>query len=1499
MTHTDPRAAVDALAAAREPYLIGVRHHSPALAAVVPALLDASGADVVCVELPAEFQPWLEHLADPETVAPVALAGTGEDGRLAFYPFADFSPELAAIRWARRSGASVICCDLALADRGWTEPGTASSPAAAPDADVASAVALHPASDRIPAPDAVSARIPVPATPPVSEQTPVPATAPAPDQGTARDSASGTAPVSGTPSGSGKAPGSGTAPAPVSGTASVPAAAPGSGMARGSALVGGSVSGSGPGTDPVPDLGSPQATGSDWARAALSDQGSATAVDRSTPAAGRSFADALTAAGTGRDGDDLWDRAVEVLAPGCSPESVRRAALGVGWALRADTGAVPATDLAREAHMRSVIAAAVAGGHRVAAVIGAFHAPVLPSTAADGRGTGTGSAHDRGADSGSGLDSAQGEGPGLGSTHDCAPGADSLSGSGFGSHSASATGGGSDAVRGSDSGAGTASEPGAGSGSASGLGSQSASALGGGSDAVCGSGSGSASGSGFAPGSGSASGNGNGNGNGFGPDADAVTVTVVGSNPVVPGPGHGRAAAASGAPAADAAPAVTSFVPYSFDLLDSRSGYPAGIRDPRWQQAVLEAGGDPDRVREAASVAVTGLCRELRRAGHTAGTGEAAETLRLACDLATLRALPAPGRGELLEAVTTVLGQGEPLGRGRALARALEAVLVGTARGRITPHAPRSGLGPSVEAELAALRLPSPEDPAPREIRLDPLRSALDGRREVLLQRLLVCGASYGEPLTVAATGDGTALGTKWRLSWTPSVPARLDLAGVRGVTVAQAAAGTLRDTARRAAAEGGPTPAQILAGLAAAARCDLPELVDVRLHEAATALPQTATLPELLDALDLLEALHRGHLPGTSDASREAAADLAGDLLEAAVRCLPGLAGSEDPADAAALVALADRAAAHHLGLRTDDALAALSASASPLMQGAALAVRVLLDLDPAAELGGRAAGWVDGAGTADGRRALTRRLGGLLTAAGPLLQSSPAALTPLLDRVEHLADQDFLDRLPALRGGFDALSPAARDRLLHTVTERLGDRIDLALDASPALLALWAAADAAGLAALKGLPLPGTEGATPVPAPEAAEATEAAETPKAPETLEASEAPPEQAPRAARPPKADNPRLAPADRWRLLLGRERDRLPAGARRYAHALDELYGAGRGEGAADLDRGQGGGHGGGQEASFPTAREWSQELEALFGADVREEVLAGAAEAGRTDVLTQLDPAAVRPSVELLSSVLSLAGGMPEAQLATLRPLVRRLVDELAKELATRLRPALSGLATPRPTRRPGGKLDLARTLRANLAHTRRRPDGSVVVVPERPVFSTRASREADWRLILVVDVSGSMEASVIWSALTAAVLGGVPTLSTHFLAFSTQVVDLTDRVEDPLSLLLEVRVGGGTHIAAGLAHARSLITVPSRTLVVVVSDFEEGAPIGGLLGEVRALAASGAHLLGCAALDDEGTPRYSVPVARQLVAAGMPVAALSPLALARWVGDRLRGESR
>ncbi|MEV7184714.1 DUF5682 family protein [Kitasatospora sp. NPDC093102] len=1067
------------------------------------------------------------------------------------------------------------------------------------------------------------------------------------------------------------------------------------------------------------------------ARTAAGGTGRGGATDR---AERPGVADALRHRLTGRGSDeDLWDRLVETAAPGSTPEAVRRAALMVGWALRRDAETGPGVDpydLRREAWMRARIQAASAGGRRVAAVIGAFHAPAL-------------------------LD-----GP-------LAP-----------------------------------EEP---------------------------------------------------------PHPDD--------------PGH-----------------VLSLIPYTYPLLDARSGYPAGIRDPEWQHTVLDAGGDPERLAEALTTTAVRICAALRAQDHPSGPADAREIVRLAGDLARLRGHAAPGRGELVEAVQTVLAQGEPLGRGRAVARALEQVLVGTRTGRPTPAAPRSGLAPAAETLLADLGLPGPTDPGPRDLRLDPLRSDLDRRREILLHRLAVCEVPYAEPVATTGAGGTETLGTRWRLHWTPATAAMLTVAGTRGVTPAQAAEGALR-----ARLTDQPTPREILDGLTAAASCALPALAETRLTQLTTVLPTSATLSDLLDALALLDRLAAGHFPGFAPGGDADPGPLSGPtgrpvlaaagevLTVAAVRQLEGLGGSDDPQDARALVELVRRA--DRLGgVRLAHVLAELAEQGSPLVRGAAGAVRVLLGQEPADVLGGRAASWVDGATGPEARQALGRALVGLLTAAEGLFDSAPQALEPLLERVTSLPDDAFLDRLPALRGGFDTLSPAARERLLALVEERLGTRLAaLPEEAGPAVLAAWVRADLTARAALarRGL-LPPASAEPPMPseATGPTEAMEAAPRPTTPERLLGTTSPPHA--------------LAPAERWRLLLGRPGNGgLTGRGARLATALDELYGSGHGEGSGPGLDSRGGK--GGREAPYPGVREWAEELESLFGPGLREEVLAAAVAQGRTDVLEAIDPAAVRPSVDLLRTVLDHAGGLPEARVARLRPLVRRLVDELSRELATRLRPALTGIAVPRPSRRPGGGLDLDRTIRANLATARPAPDGGTLIVPERPVFRTRAQQANDWRLILVVDVSGSMEASTVWAALTASILAGVPSLSTHFVAFSTEVLDLTERVDDPLSLLLEVRVGGGTSIASGLRYARELVTVPSRTLIAVVSDFEEGGPVGGLLAQTRALVDSGVHLLGCAALDDTGTARYSKAVAGRLVAAGMPVAALSPLELARWVGEKVR----
>jgi len=374
--------------------------------------------------------------------------------------------------------------------------------------------------------------------------------------------------------------------------------------------------------------------------------------------------------------------------------------------------------------------------------------------------------------------------------------------------------------------------------------------------------------------------------------------------------------------------------------------------------------------------------------------------------------------------------------------------------------------------------------------------------------------------------------------------------------------------------------------------------------------------------------------------------------------------------------------------------------------------------------------------------------------------------------------------------------------------------------------------------------------------------------------------------------------PGIPLADRWRMMLGVPPENQSLGAN-AARSLDQMYGRGRGEGSKGGLANRRSGSGGGTESPTPTTAQWADDLEGLFGADVCHEVLTESAAQGNAAALDLLDPDSVTPSVELLQQVLSLAGGLAEGRADRLRRLAKRITEKLAKQLAVRLRPALSGLSSPRPTRRRSRRLNLPKTIRENLVNVYRRQDGRPAIVAKSLIFNTQSRREMDWHLTFVVDVSGSMTTSVVYSALCAAIFSELPALSVQFLAFSTELLDLSIHVADPLALLLEVQVGGGTHIGLGLRAARARMKIPSRSIVILVSDFEEGVSVGEMLAEVRAIVESGAKCIGLAAIDDSGTARFHQGYAQLIAAAGMPIAAVSPERLADWVGDQIRGHAK
>jgi Mg-chelatase subunit ChlD len=930
---------------------------------------------------------------------------------------------------------------------------------------------------------------------------------------------------------------------------------------------------------------------------------------------------------------------------------------------------------------------------------------------------------------------------------------------------------------------------------------------------------------------------------------------------------------------------VSSLVPYSSELLDSRSGYPAGIRDPQFRQRMFEAlkvGGSVDALLGETAVEV---CRRLRKRGHVASLPDAAETVRLARGLARLRNLPAPDRDELLEALQSCITRGEPLGAGRAVARVLDEVMVGERRGRLPPGAPRSGLGPLVANLLTELGLPGPGDAKhdEKELRLDPLRNRLDRRRAALLQRLRVCGVPYGDPGEDGGAAGLEALTQRWKVRWTPACDAFLERAGTYGPTPIRASEGLLRRRLNQAELDGELTSHGFSALLEQALDAGLEQLVSELLERVPHAFSTQAGVRELTALLKLVRRLDLGHFAALPREARGAVAgeiqvlegqldDVLAHLVERTLEGLGGLVGSTDLDDARALVALATELRDWDPGAsaRLRSVLVEMLRAGSCVIEGASAAALLVLQTEDAHAIKTRIASWLDLATTDATKAALRQRLQGLFCSAASLLTADPDLAQRVLERIAAPADDAFLGRLPSLRAGCSVLSPAERARLFEAWSELLGDAMkssELNTDVDPVWLAQLAAADAYGRAAMDAIVPASTE-----PTHEAVVSVAGADA---------------DAPALATP---SGSLISLADRVRLILGQQRDQLQSGASRsLATHLDALYGRGRGEGEGQL------GQGGGTEAPSPAVRDWSGELEALFGESVREEVLGRMAELGYASALTELDPDRAPASVELLERVLSLKGALPEAHVARLRRLVESIVARLIAELATRLRPAIVGLPSPRTTKKRTGPLDLRRTVRANLVNLRPRDDGSLQMIPASLFFKSRNQRELDWRIVLVVDVSGSMEASVIYSALVAAILSHTPWLGIHFLAFSTRVLDMTGRVSDPLGLLLEVAVGGGTDIGAALAHARGLLKTPHRSVVVVVSDFEEGASVPRLLAEVRALAESGARPLGLAALDDRGAPRYNQAIASQVVSAGMPVAALTPLELVRWIGDQLR----
>ena len=134
-----------------------------------------------------------------------------------------------------------------------------------------------------------------------------------------------------------------------------------------------------------------------------------------------------------------------------------------------------------------------------------------------------------------------------------------------------------------------------------------------------------------------------------------------------------------------------------------------------------------------------------------------------------------------------------------------------------------------------------------------------------------------------------------------------------------------------------------------------------------------------------------------------------------------------------------------------------------------------------------------------------------------------------------------------------------------------------------------------------------------------------------------------------------------------------------------------------------------------------------------------------------------------------------------------------------------------------------------------------------------------------------------------MYSGIFAAVLASIRALRLRMAVFDTEVVDLSDLVEDPIELLFATQLGGGTDINLALGWVERQVSRPSDTVVVLITDLYEGGNLAQMLQRARGLVQTGATCICLLALNDEGAPLHDKDNAARMADMGWATFACTP----------------
>ncbi|MDE5803975.1 MAG: VWA domain-containing protein [Lachnospiraceae bacterium] len=372
---------------------------------------------------------------------------------------------------------------------------------------------------------------------------------------------------------------------------------------------------------------------------------------------------------------------------------------------------------------------------------------------------------------------------------------------------------------------------------------------------------------------------------------------------------------------------------------------------------------------------------------------------------------------------------------------------------------------------------------------------------------------------------------------------------------------------------------------------------------------------------------------------------------------------------------------------------------------------------------------------------------------------------------------------------------------------------------------------------------------------------------------------------------------------RWRLILGQDsQDRFNqmgnAPLTKEQDLMDQAL-------AAIYNRTESGGFGtqgggAGRGASSPQITRWLGDVRRLFDKELVTVIQSDAVNrCGLKQLLFEPELLeSLEPDVGLAATIMLLKEQIPKRSKDSVRSYIKKIVEEINRLLEQDIRRAVTASVnrkkhSPIPS---AAALDFKTTIARNLKNYNRELK---TIVPEHYYFFDRTSTTAanKWTVILDIDQSGSMGESVIYSSVMSCILASMASLRTRVVAFDTNIIDLTEKCEDPVDLLFGFQLGGGTNIEQSVAYCEKYIENPSKTLFFLISDLEEGGNRAGLLRRLEEMKASGVTAVCLLALADGGKPYYDAQMANRIAGLGIPCFACNPEMLPQLLERALSGQ--